>query len=293
MWPWFDRTGRFSALRAFTFALVAAPALWLAAEAIMGWLGPRPGTEAIHQSGLWAIRFLALTLTITPLRAATRASKLIGVRRMLGVSVFAYAALHLSLYILDQHFALLHVASEIVLRIYLAIGFVTLIILSALAATSTDRMIKRLGPEKWGRLHRWAYAAAGLGTIHFFMQSKLDVSEPIMMGGIFAFLLADRLLLRYIKDPASWMTAVLAAGVSMAAALFEAAWYALAKGAPFDYVLAANFDFSFAIHPAWYVLAAGLTLAAARIARPWISGAAGTQGRNRPREVRSRVQAAQ
>ncbi len=274
MWPWLDRTGRFSALRAVTFVLIIAPALWLAAEALMGWLGPRSVTEAIHQSGLWAIRLLALTLAITPLRAASRASKLIGVRRMVGVSSFAYAALHLSLYFLDQHFALLHIASEIVLRIYLTIGFATLIILTALAATSTDRMIKRLGAERWTRLHKWIYAAAGLATVHFFMQSKLDVSEPIMMGGIFALLLADRALMRFVRDPAPWALAALAIGIGLTTALFEGAWYALAKGAPFLTVLDANLDFSFTVRPVWFVLAAGLTLTAARILRPWIGGTA-------------------
>jgi len=282
MWPWFDRTGRFSALRAGTFALVVAPALWLATEALMNWFGPRPVTEAIHQSGLWAIRFLALTLAITPLRSATRASKLIGVRRMLGVSVFAYAALHLGLFSLDQHFDLPHIASEILRRVYLAIGFIGFLILCALAATATDSMIKRLGPDRWARLHRWVYAAALLGTAHFFMQSKLDVSEPFWMAGIFVFLLADRVLLRFVKDPPAWQLAVLAIAVSTVTALCEAGYYALAKGAPFAFVLGANLDFSYSIRPAWYVLAAGLVLAAARILRPWIGGAARTDQRTRP-----------
>jgi methionine sulfoxide reductase heme-binding subunit len=281
MWPWLDRTGRFSALRLVTFALIIAPAVWLGTEAVMGWFGPRPVTEAIHQSGLWAIRLLALSLAITPLRAATRASKLIGVRRMIGVASFAYAALHLSLYVLDQHFALLHVASEIALRIYLTIGFATLVILSALAATSTDGMIKRLGAQRWTRLHKWVYAAAALGTIHFFMQSKLDVSEPIMMGSIFALLLADRALMRFVRDPAPWALSVLAIGIGLATALFEAGWYSLAKGAPFLFVLDANLDFSFAIRPAWFVLAAGMALVAARILRVWIGRTAGARREQR------------
>jgi sulfoxide reductase heme-binding subunit YedZ len=274
MWPWFDRTGRFSALRAVTFALVIMPALWLATEAVMGWFGPRPVTEAIHQSGLWAIRFLALTLAITPLRSATRVSKLIGIRRMLGVSVFAYAALHLGLYNLDQHFDLLHVASEIVLRFYLAIGFIGFLILCALAATATDGAIKRLGAEKWARLHRWVYAVAVLGTAHFFIQAKLDVSEPFWMAGIFVFLLADRVLLRSIKDPPAWMLGLLAIAVSLTTALCEAGYYAIAKGAPFTFVLSENLDFSYSVRPAWYVLGAGLLLAAARLSRPWLGGTA-------------------
>jgi sulfoxide reductase heme-binding subunit YedZ len=289
MWPWFDRTGRFSPLRALTFALVIAPALWIGTEASMNWLGPRPATEAIHQSGLWAIRFLALTLAITPLRAATRASKLIGIRRMLGVSVFAYAALHLGLYSLDQHFDLLHIASEIVLRFYLAIGFIGFVILCALAATSTDSMIKRLGPERWGRLHRWVYAVAVIGAAHFFLQSKLDVSEPFWIAGIFVFLLGDRVLMRFIKDPPAWELMALAGAVSVSTALAEASYYALAKGAPFLFVLDANLDFSYSIRPAWYVLAAGLILVAARILRPWIGGAARSDQRVRPSRPNNRA----
>jgi sulfoxide reductase heme-binding subunit YedZ len=248
-------------------------------------------TEAIHQSGLWAIRFLVLTLAVTPLRAATRASKLIGVRRMLGVSVFAYAALHLSLFSLDQHFNLFHVASEIVLRIYLTIGFLTFLILAALAATSTDSMIKRVGAENWVRLHKWVYGAALLGSVHFFMQSKLDVSEPLWVGGILALLLADRVLMRFARDPSAWALGGLAIAAGLMTALSEATWYTLAKGAPFLSVLDANLDFSYSIRPAWFVLAAGLMLAAARVLRPWMGGTAGSRPRERPPQTQRRAAA--
>jgi sulfoxide reductase heme-binding subunit YedZ len=159
-------------------------------------LGPRPFTEAIHQSGQWTVRLLAATLAITPLRYATRLNKLISVRRMLGLAVFAYALLHFTLNILDQHGDILHLGREIALRIYLTMGFVALCGLSELAATSTDASIKRLGCENWNRLHKIVYAVAFLGTVHFFMQSKLDVTEAILMGGIFALLLAERLARR-------------------------------------------------------------------------------------------------
>jgi sulfoxide reductase heme-binding subunit YedZ len=208
---------------------------------------------------------------------------------MLGVSVFAYAALHLGLYSLDQHFDLLHIASEIVLRFYLAIGFIGFVILCALAATSTDSMIKRLGPERWGRLHRWVYAVAVIGAAHFFLQSKLDVSEPFWIAGIFVFLLGDRVLMRFIKDPPAWELMALAGAVSVSTALAEASYYALAKGAPFLFVLDANLDFSYSIRPAWYVLAAGLILVAARILRPWIGGAARSDQRVRPSRPNNRA----
>jgi sulfoxide reductase heme-binding subunit YedZ len=288
MLPWTDRSGHFAPLKCVAFAFVLLPALWLAVEAAQGWLGqgwlgqgwlgqgwlgqgwlgPRPFTEAIHQSGLWAIRFLALTLAVTPLRSALRYSKLISIRRILGVSVFAYAALHVALYVADQKFALGHVASEIVSRIYLTIGFIAFCGFSLLAMTSTDGMIARLGAPRWARLQQFIYAGAVISMIHFFMQSKLDITEPVIMAGIFALLLAFRVLQRQHKDLAAWHIALLGLVVAGLTALSEAAWFAYAMRAPLLLVLAANFDFSFGVRPCWFVLAAGMVLWLARLARP-------------------------
>jgi sulfoxide reductase heme-binding subunit YedZ len=206
---------------------------------------------------------------------------------MLGVSVFAYAALHLALYGLDQNFHLAHIASEIARRIYLAIGFAAFLILCVLASTSTDAMIKRLG-ERWGRLHKWVYAMAALGTIHFFMQSKLDVSEALVMGGIFALLMGYRAVMKFNRDPAPWALACLAVAAGIVTALAEAAWYALAKGADFLVVLQSDFDFSFTIRPAWFVLGAGVILLAARLLRPWL-GAPARAPREQPSQSRQTV----
>ena len=111
----------------------------------LGWLEPRPFNEAIHQFGLWTIRLIFLALAVTPLRQILQWPRLILVRRMIGVAAFAYAITHLTLYTADQMFDLAKVASEIVHRIYLTIGFTAVLGLSALAATSTDGMIRRLG----------------------------------------------------------------------------------------------------------------------------------------------------
>src|SRR6266849_5410790 len=135
----------------------------------MGWLQPQPYTAAIREIGLWTIRLIFIALAITPLRGVLQWSRLILVRRMIGVAAFAYALTHLSLYTADQMFDLVKVASEIVSRIYLTIGFAAVIGLSALAATSTDGMIRRLGGRNWQRLHRLVYlialraVAAGVG----------------------------------------------------------------------------------------------------------------------------------
>ena len=143
--PWNERNGRFSPLKAIVFAALFAPAAWILFQAATGMLEPKPVTEMIHRSGDWALRLILLSLLVTPLRKIAQWPKLIAVRRMVGVAAFAYALAHLSLYVVDQKFDLLHVASEIVLRFYLTIGFVALLGLGVLTATSTDAMIKRLG----------------------------------------------------------------------------------------------------------------------------------------------------
>lgn len=278
MLPWTDRTGRFSLLKGVTFIGVLVPAAWILAEASQGWLGPRPVTEAIHQSGLWAVRFLALTLAVTPLRAASRVSGLLGIRRTLGLAALAYAVLHLCLYVVDQKLALGHVATEIVSRLYLAIGFVGFCGFCILGATSTDRMIARLGARRWSRLHQFVYPAAAIATVHFFMQSKLDVSQPIMMAGIFALLLGFRVAQYRLGDLSVGRVALVGVGATLATALGEAAWYAMSAGAPILLVFGANLDFSYTVRPAWFVFGASAMLVAARLLRR-----AGSSASVRPR----------
>jgi DMSO/TMAO reductase YedYZ heme-binding membrane subunit len=155
--PWTDRAGRFSALRAAVFAAALAPGLWLTVQGWLGLLGPRALTAATHDTGDWAVRFLLLALLVTPLRSLTRRNELIGVRRMLGLAGLGYVLVHAALYVVDQRFDLVKVMWEIALRTYLTIGFVGLLGLAALGATSTDGMVKRLGAERWGRLHALVY----------------------------------------------------------------------------------------------------------------------------------------
>jgi sulfoxide reductase heme-binding subunit YedZ len=271
LFPWNDRTGHFSALRLIVFLALLAPAIWIVVQAAMHWLGPRAGTEVIHQTGLWTVRFLAVTLAITPLRYATRINSLVGLRRMIGLAVLFYALLHLALYGLDQHFNLPHIASEILKRIYLTIGFIALCGLIALGVTSTDAAIRKLGPQRWGALHKIVYGIAALGTVHFFMQSKLDVSEPIIMGGIFALLMLERLAQRFRRDLDALSLTAVAIVAAVLTATGEAFWYSFKTGAPVQMILAANLDFSYTVRPAWYVLAAGAVLVLARLLRPLFS----------------------
>src|SRR3954453_2198234 len=159
-YPWKDRNGRTAPLKLAVFIALFVPALWVAVAFASGWLGARPLNEAIHQLGLWTIRLIFLALAVTPLRHILQWSRLLVVRRMVGVAPFAYAIGHLGLYATDQAFDLAKIATEIAVRIYPTIGFAAVIGLATLAATSTDGMIRRLGARRWQRLHRLVYAVA-------------------------------------------------------------------------------------------------------------------------------------
>lgn len=262
---WHDRRGRFSPLRAVTLALLVAPLLGLIYFTATHDLGPRPRTEAIHEMGLWAIRFLLLSLFVTPMRRIARYAILVDVRRMIGVAAFLYIALHFVLYIADQMFDLGKVASEIVLRYYLTIGFTAWLGLALLAATSNDAMVRRLGGLRWRNLHRLIYPIAVLGAIHYFMQSKLEVFEPTVIGGIFIWLMLYRVLHwaypRNNEFPL-WVIAGTWFAVGAVVFLLEAVAFWIAFRAPVLNVLALDFNFRAGVRPGWYVWAVGLIVTA-------------------------------
>jgi sulfoxide reductase heme-binding subunit YedZ len=263
--PWNERNGRFSPLKAVVFAGLFVPAAWIVYLAATGALDPKVVTEMIHRTGLWAIRFLLLSLLVTPLIRSARTPKLIAIRRMVGLAAFAYASTHLSLYVVDQHFDLAHAASEIALRFYLTIGFVAWLGLAALTATSTDAMIRRLGP-KWRSLHRLVYGIGVLALLHFMIQAKADVTEPVIMAGFFLVLMLFRAALKRQIPP--WAAAAMSAAIATPlTALLEAGWYALVRHIPFWDVLEANIDPDMAFRPSAYVLAAGAALVVVAVLR--------------------------
>jgi methionine sulfoxide reductase heme-binding subunit len=273
--PWRDRQGRFSALKAATLAGCMAPgtvvAFWLA----IGWLGARPIHTALLWIGLWTVRFILLALTITPAAVVLDWPRVLIVRRMVGVTAAAYALAHLGLNLAVENFRVLHVASEIALRLYLTIGFVALLGLIALAATSTDRAVRRMGPN-WKRLNRLAYPIGALALLHFFIQSKGSVNEPVIFSGLFVWLMLWRVL------PAEWQRsglvyAPLAVASTLTAAGIEYAWYDIATHINAARVLAANETLRFGLRPAHWVLIWTL-----------IIGATGC-GRRMMRERRRRV----
>ncbi len=264
--PWYDYSGRLSPLKLVVFTALFVPAGWVLFAYGFGLLGARPLTEAIHQIGLWTIRLIFLALAVTPLRQILQWPRLILVRRMIGVAAFAYVLMHFLFYAASEMFDFAKVASEIVRRVYLTIGFAALLGLVALAATSTDGMIRRLGGKQWQLLHRLVYAIAVLAVIHYCFQSKLDLWEPTVMAGLLAWLLGYRLLLWRLGKRGHlalpWVGALsLVAGIGTA--LGEALYFRLAFHADLVRVLNANFSLQTGIRPAIVVVGIGLAITAA------------------------------
>jgi methionine sulfoxide reductase heme-binding subunit len=260
--PWNDYSGKLSPLKLTVFIALFLPVVWTAGEALTGRLGARPLTEAIHQQGLWTIRLILIALAITPLKAILAWQRLILVRRMVGVAAFAYILLHFALYIADENFNLVTVASEIVKRIYLTIGFTALVGLAALVATSTDRMVRRLG-RRWQTLHRLIYPICLLGLIHYSMQSKLEQWEPVIADGIFVWLMGYRLLAwRFAvrgRLPLAWV-AGLGVAATVLTALGESVYFIIAfpGRVTFELALSLNFTLQTGVRPA--VIVAGFSL---------------------------------
>ena len=257
--PWRDRRGKFLPFKAAVLIAVCIPGSLSAWWWAHGELGARPVLEMIHNTGLWTIRFLLISLAVTPLRAALDWPRLLLVRRMLGVTAMVYGLLHLTLYVLDQKWSLGVVASEIVHRFYLTIGFIALLALIGLGATSTDAATRRMG-RWWKRLHRLAYPAAVLAVLHYFIQSKANVSEPVFVAGLYVWLLLWRAM------PVGWQRRVavypaLAALAGCAAAGIEFAWYDIATHISAWRVLGANETLAFGPRPAQLVALTALGLA--------------------------------
>ena len=260
-----EKSGRWSPEKIVAFVGSCVPALWLAWRAWNGELNPaRPINEAIHSTGNYAVWLIVLSLCVTPARRLFMAPKLINMRRTLGVAAFCYAMLHLFLYVMQEKYNLAKVVSEIVLRIYLTIGFVALIGLIALAITSTDGMIRRLGP-RWNTLHKLIYPIAILGIIHFMMQTKLDITEAVMVGGFLIWLLGYRLLQRYAGGVGYIRQIVLTLIAATLTAFAEAAWYGVTTGVMWWRVFSANLDWEgvtsdLMFRPAHWVLIVGFAV---------------------------------
>lgn len=156
--------------------------------------GPNPIEFITHATGDWTIRFLVITLAITPLRKVLRLPQLIRFRRMLGLFAFFYACLHFGTWIgLDKFFAWSEMWKDVLKRRFITVGFAAFVLMVPLALTSTASMIRRLGGRRWQLLHRAIYASAILGVIHYYWLVKSDVRKPLLYAMLVGMLLAWRL----------------------------------------------------------------------------------------------------
>ena len=161
-------------------------------QAITDNLGTNPVEILTHETGEWALRFLLITLLVTPLRRLLKMNWLIKLRRMLGLFVFFYAVLHFITYIwLDQFFDWAEILIDIPKRPFITIGFAAFLLLIPLAITSTNAMQRRL-KKKWATLHQLVYVIPALVIIHFIWTLKADYSEPIIYASIFSLLMIMR-----------------------------------------------------------------------------------------------------
>jgi sulfoxide reductase heme-binding subunit YedZ len=204
-----DRTVRFL-LKPTAFAASLAPAAWLGWAAYSGTLSANPLSELTNETGVWALRFLCITLSITPLRRISGWHWIIKFRRMAGLYVFFYGTLHLLIYVVADRFAGLDVANDIISwstvinlaravwddiskRPFIAVGFTAWATMTPLAVTSTAGMIRRLGGRRWNRLHTVVYATAVLGVVHYWWRVRADIREPLAYAGVVAVLFAFRI----------------------------------------------------------------------------------------------------
>jgi sulfoxide reductase heme-binding subunit YedZ len=176
------------------FAAALAPAAYLAYGLRYGDLGPNPAETLQLQTGIWSLRFLLITLAITPIRRITGWNVVIQYRRMFGLLAFGYATLHLATYVvLDRYFDFAGVWEDVAKRPFITMGMMAFVLMVPLAVTSTKGWIRRLG-RRWTLLHRLIYVSAIAAVIHYLWKVKVAVGSPVYYALILGVLLAVRVL---------------------------------------------------------------------------------------------------
>lgn len=193
--PWFDAAGRFSPLKLAMLVFVSLPAVWMAMEFSSGrWDFPSPYVGLIYHSGLWATYLLLASLSVTPLRRILAWGQLAQLRRMLGVACFLYCSLHVLAWFGLRFWDWGALLAELIGRATLWVASASIIVLLALAATSFDSIMRRMGGNRWKKLHRLVYGAAFLAVLHFLMSPGSLQGTPFLMAGGYVWLMGWRLL---------------------------------------------------------------------------------------------------
>ncbi len=184
---------QFTALKNGLFLLCLVPLASLVYRLFSDALGANPIEALTRGLGDWTLRFLLITLAVTPLRRISGLNWLLKLRRMLGLYAFSYALLHFASYVwLDQFFDWNAIWKDIIKRPFITVGFASLLLLFPLAATSTNAMIKRLGGRRWQMLHRAVYAIGMFAVLHYWWMVKKDITQPAIYAAILTLLLGAR-----------------------------------------------------------------------------------------------------
>jgi sulfoxide reductase heme-binding subunit YedZ len=198
-------------LKPLVFLAALGPATWLVWAATTGNLSANPLSDITNETGVWTLRFVCITLALTPLRRVTGWNALIRFRRMAGLYAFFYGTLHFLTYVIADRFAGLDfpdgfvawstarnlvksVGADIYKRPFITVGFTAWLTMLPLALTSTAGMIRRLGGKRWNLLHRLVYATAVAGVVHYWWLVKADISRPRTYAFVVAVLLGFRVV---------------------------------------------------------------------------------------------------
>jgi sulfoxide reductase heme-binding subunit YedZ len=182
------------AAKVLVFLACLMPFLWLAFRTLTGRLGINPIEDLELTTGIWALRFLTITLAVTPVRRLTGWNRVIQYRRMFGLFTFFYVCLHFTIYIgLDQTFAFDLILKDVAKRPFITMGFTAFVLMVPLALTSTKGWIRRLG-RRWQLLHRLIYVSAICAAVHYLWKVKVMIGSPVYYAIVIALLLAFRVL---------------------------------------------------------------------------------------------------
>lgn len=259
IWPWQDRSGRFSPLKASVFALMFAPGIWIIQQVATGEFGAIPLAGMTYWSGVWATAILLATLAVTPIGMILRYGHLIVVRRIVGVASLAYTIAHIIIYFALRLWNFPSIAGEMATRPTLIIATVSTIGIAALGATSLDAAVRRMGND-WQRLHNTVYVLTALALVHFLLSPGI-FSEQYLLTGMFFWLMIWRVLNRKGLGTNAGVLAVLAIATCLFTAFLEATWIWIYQGFELFGTLEQNFSLDLGISAAWRNLAAGLTIA--------------------------------
>jgi sulfoxide reductase heme-binding subunit YedZ len=207
-------------LKPAAFIAALGPAAWLVWAILTGNLSANPLSDITNETGIWALRFICITLAVTPIRRVTGWNEVIRFRRMMGLFAFFYGSLHFLIYVIADRFAGLDfpdgfvawstamnlaksVGEDVYKRPFITIGFTTLMLLLPLAVTSTAGWIRRLGGKRWQNLHRLIYVAGLTAILHYWWLVKADITSPQRYAVVIGLLLVFRLIWTRLRAPAS------------------------------------------------------------------------------------------